>query len=321
MEIASQHPLVSVAVITYNSAQYIIDTLDSIKNQTYDSIELVISDDCSSDNTIKICQEWIDHNKSRFKNIHIVQSLINTGQSGNYNRAFNACNGEWVKEIDGDDILLPNCITDFIIYTQENTSAKYIFGKMLFLGDEGERYKQIQNIFDYSFFLMTQTEQLHYLIFKNNCIPSPTTFYNRKYIMELGFKHDERIPLMEDYPKWIRLLQLGVRFHFLEKDVVKYRVNSGISTKQLLSAPYYKSTLLFDLYYRWPMWINQDYERGVKRIIDNQMIIYQNLLDTTAEIKRIKNTYAFRLGKLILHPLSTLYRIINSIIHKSGSDT
>ena len=55
--------LVSISVITYNSSKYILDTLDSVKAQTYPNLELVISDDCSTDNTIDLCKDWVKRTK------------------------------------------------------------------------------------------------------------------------------------------------------------------------------------------------------------------------------------------------------------------
>ena len=54
--------LVSVCVLAYNSSKYILETLNSIKNQTYDTIELIISDDCSTDDTVALCTQWINRN-------------------------------------------------------------------------------------------------------------------------------------------------------------------------------------------------------------------------------------------------------------------
>ena len=306
MEITSQHPLVSVAVIAYNSAEYILETLESIKAQTYDNIELVVSDDCSSDGTVGICRKWIDANKSRFVDICIVESPVNTGQSGNYNRAFDACAGEWIKEIDGDDRLLPNCITDFIEYTQGHPEAKYIFGKMSFVGEDSDAFEAVEKWFDYSFFSMPPNEQLHRLIHERNCIPSPSSFYNRNYVLDLGVRCDERIQYMEDYPKWINLLQKGVLFFFLDKKVVEYRVDSGVSTHPRPSAEYYKSNLLFDIYYRWLEWIREDQNEGTKRIVQSQVDIYRQLLLCEEEISRMKKTKAYRLGKFLLKPLSLI---------------
>ena len=59
---AKPEQLVSVVVITYNSSQTVVETLDSIKTQTYQNIELIVSDDCSSDNTVEVVQNGIDEN-------------------------------------------------------------------------------------------------------------------------------------------------------------------------------------------------------------------------------------------------------------------
>ena len=125
----NRQPLVSVNVLMYNSSKYILETLESIKAQTYQNIELIMSDDKSTDNTVQICEKWIAKNKDRFATYQILVPDHNTGQSGNYNRAFRAATGEWIKEIDGDDLLLPNCLTDLVEYVNANPEAKYVFGK------------------------------------------------------------------------------------------------------------------------------------------------------------------------------------------------
>lgn len=65
--------LVSICVLTYNSSEYIIETLDSIKNQNYQNIELIISDDCSFDNTVILCTQWINLNRDRFVRVELIE--------------------------------------------------------------------------------------------------------------------------------------------------------------------------------------------------------------------------------------------------------
>ena len=113
MEMNNQ-PLVSVLVITYNSAKFVLETLESIKAQTYQNIELIISDDCSTDNIVELCQKWVEENKERFVRTQIITSDLNTGVSANGNRGRDACQGEWIKGIAGDDLLMPNCVEDCV---------------------------------------------------------------------------------------------------------------------------------------------------------------------------------------------------------------
>ena len=105
-----KQPLVSIIVITYNSSKYVLETLESAKAQTYQNIELIVSDDCSIDNTVEICREWIENNKERFVRTELITAEKNTGIPANCNRGVKAAQGEWVKLIAGDDILYNNCI-------------------------------------------------------------------------------------------------------------------------------------------------------------------------------------------------------------------
>ncbi|MDE6917678.1 MAG: glycosyltransferase, partial [Lachnospiraceae bacterium] len=55
--------LVSVIVLSYRSAQTIVETLDSIRNQTYPNIELIVTDDCSPDDTVQVLRAWMEQNE------------------------------------------------------------------------------------------------------------------------------------------------------------------------------------------------------------------------------------------------------------------
>ena len=81
-----ENPLVSLGITTYNSANTIVETLQSAYQQTYDNIELVISDDYSTDDTVSICKKWLKENGHRFVNTRIVTAPVNTGTSSNCNR-------------------------------------------------------------------------------------------------------------------------------------------------------------------------------------------------------------------------------------------
>ena len=112
-----EYPLVSVVVVTYNSSQTILQTLESVRMQDYEKIELIISDDNSSDNTVAVCEEWINNHSNRFVKSKIITTSNNTGVTGNVNRGWRSCCGEWVKIFGGDDLFLPHAISavmDFV---------------------------------------------------------------------------------------------------------------------------------------------------------------------------------------------------------------
>lgn len=273
-----EQPLVSVPVITYNSSKTVLETLDSIKAQTYQNLELIVSDDCSTDNTVEICRNWIEQNKSRFVRTELLTVEKNTGISANFNRAETACKGEWVKPIAGDDLLMPNCIQDFIKYACRNNGAIYLFSRLIpFSEKQGNRHL-MNNIINYNFFSMPEEQQYRYLIFGRNEIPAPTAFYNKTAVELLGVKSDERIPMIDDWPRWINLLKRGVHFHFVDKELVMYRVSEhSISNSNKLSKAYIQSLALFYLYYQHMEYKRKDKLLATKKYINAKKQLNNNM--------------------------------------------
>ncbi len=299
------NPLVSVAIVTYNSAQTIKETLDSVYAQTHQNIELIVSDDGSNDETISICTEWMGEHRERFVRCELVTVSENTGVSANYNRAFNACKGEWIKDFDGDDIMLPNCVAECVDYVTNHPDAKYLFAKHDAFGSDIDYCEKINKNFDYTFFSLTQAEQLHRMIFEGNCIPSTTAFYNREYVKQIGVINDERIPLLEDWPKWINLLRAGVKFHFIDKVLVKYRVG-GISTTNKLADPrIYSSNRMFYFLYLFPERYIANPDGTIREIIDdNECKIYDFYYSQS-------HSKALKIGSLFTRPIRWLRQLLH----------
>lgn len=258
-------PLISVTIVTYNSSEFIIETLDSVKAQTYPRIELIISDDCSKDDTVALCREWMAKNGGRFERTELIEAKTNTGVSGNLNRAEAACTGEWVKFLDGDDLLLPTCVQDYIDYVEEHPETIYMFSRIEAFGASEERNRYYtEKAFDYTIFDLDAKQQYEKLIWQN-CIMSSTCMYNRKKNAELGLKNDERIPLLEDWPRWINATKKGVRLSFLDKVEVRYRLHEkSLSTSGTISPSYRLSNMLLSKYYQVPyVWSKGQHRRAV----------------------------------------------------------
>lgn len=305
----NNQPLVSVPVITYNSSKFVLETLESIKAQTYQNIELIISDDCSTDNTVEICRKWVEENKERFVRTQIITSELNTGVSANLNRAEANCQGEWVKGIAGDDLLMPNCIAECVEYVQQHPNIIYLFGRIEIFGASVERNKFFsESVFDYSFFDLDVDGQLERLVFGENCVPASTCFYNRQKAIDLGIRNDERIPLLEDWPKWINILEKGVKLDFMDKVIVRYRIHENSLSTNRLSAKYMESNYMFELYYRYPYWKMKNVEYAVKRMAQKNMDLYNLLLEAEKDSIAARHSIAYRLGRAMLYPVNKIQK-------------
>jgi alpha-1,3-rhamnosyltransferase len=303
-------PLISVAIVTYNSAEFIIETLESVKAQTYPRIELIISDDCSKDNSVALCRNWLAKNSSRFERTELITVEKNTGVSANYNRVEAACAGEWVKLLDGDDLLLPSCLEDYVTYVTKHSEIVYLFSKGEAFGSTDERNKYFtEEVFDYSIYALDVKQQYERLI-SMNCILSSTCMYNRKKNAELGLKNDERIPLLEDWPRWVNVTKAGVKLHLLDKVEVKYRLHgNSLSSSARLSENYYRSSRQFCFLYQYPEWVKADPDKAVERVVQEEMEIYKYLMDDDERLKQLQQSKAYRLGKMLLKPFSWLKKI------------
>lgn len=296
-------PLVSVGVYTYNSSKTVIETLESIKSQTYPNLELIVSDDCSTDNTVSLCQDWLEHNKDRFVDTKIIVPDKNTGQSGNYNRALKASNGEWIKDIDGDDLLTPNCIEDYIEFVKNHPDAIFVFGKTDVFGNSKEKIMFFNRFFDYHFFDLSVKAKYKRLLEKGNCIASASAFSNVVKRKQLGLYYDERIPMLEDLPMWINATAKGIDLFFLDKIVCRYRVGGNGVTSGKGSERFSLSLRRFYLYYIFPY----EYEKNKNKAIEGIIEYEEKLINQ-------KYSLDYKIGNKLLHPLRIIKKNVGKYI-------
>ena len=99
-------PLISVAIPAYNHACYIEFCLQSVVDQTYPNIELVIINDGSTDDTATKITGFLNKHPNRFANV-IFETQNNQGVSATSNKAIRLCNAEWVHLLGSDDVMHP----------------------------------------------------------------------------------------------------------------------------------------------------------------------------------------------------------------------
>jgi len=215
-----KEPLVSIVVITYNSSKYVLETLESIKLQTYLNIELIISDDCSTDNTVEICREFLDKNQEIpfLKSAKIVSTAKNSGITPNYNNGLKYASGEWIKYIAGDDLLTEDCVESFVEATKRTADKLFVCGTYPF--NEKEKFPPR---YPYPERLKGNVKlQMKALIKYGTFIEGPTIFVHRKTLLEFG-GFSEDYPFIEDFPLFFKFLTNGHRIHVVDKPLVKYR--------------------------------------------------------------------------------------------------
>lgn len=105
----AQAPLVSVIIPVFNRADTIITTLDSLKAQNYRPIEIIVVDDGSADESVKVVQDWIANNQSKKLRLFLIQQE-NKGAPAARNQGLMRARGSYLQFLDSDDTLMPEKI-------------------------------------------------------------------------------------------------------------------------------------------------------------------------------------------------------------------
>ncbi|MGL5668022.1 MAG: glycosyltransferase family 2 protein [Shewanella sp.] len=242
MNTISNKQIITVAVITYHSAATVLETLDSIENQSYgpENIELIISDDGSKDNTVQVINEWLAQHQVKFHTVIFFANEVNGGISKNCNVAWKAATSEWIKTIAGDDILLPNCLENNIKFIMDyklehrNDNVAVLFSKMQSFKVSEFGLKQnlsiLPTVRTQFFFKLTSLGKFRYLQ-RQGISGAPSAFICRAKLENVGFA-DERFPMMEDHPLWFKFSQTGSELIFMPTITVLYRIADSVSNSK-----------------------------------------------------------------------------------------
>ena len=131
------NPLVSVIIPNYNHAAFIVERLDSIVNQTYKNIEIIVLDDCSKDNSVEIIKEYSKQYPE------LIRVVINEVNSGNvfkqWRKGLNLAKGEIIWICESDDLVEPSFLKTLYKYFVDR-SIMIAFGRIQFIDDKGAQF-------------------------------------------------------------------------------------------------------------------------------------------------------------------------------------
>jgi glycosyltransferase involved in cell wall biosynthesis len=214
-------PLVSVIIPAYNVENYLAQTIHSILQQTYQSFEIIIVNDGSTDNTLALSQKLAESDV-RIK----VISQTNSKQGKTRNTGVLAAKGEVIAFLDGDDIWLPNKL-EIQLANLEKHKVDLVFsdGFICLNNDLSLRehtFQITEKIFDQS--------DLE-LFYRQNQVPTSTVICTKIAFENAGcFDEELEVQNCEDYLLWTRMLNKGARFFGLDENLILYRVHPASST-------------------------------------------------------------------------------------------
>ena len=206
---------VSIIVPTYNSSKFVIETLKSITNQTYKNWELLITDDCSTDDTLVIINSYIKNDKR----IKLFKLDSNSGAGSARNHSISQSEGRYIAFCDSDDRWKPNKLEVQIAFMKKhNCVLSYTSFDVINENNNLIRRVIAKSIINYK------------LILRNNYIGCLTAIYDTKMVGKLY------MPTMrkrQDWALWIKILKENNKAYGLKEVLATYmqRKNSISSNK------------------------------------------------------------------------------------------
>lgn len=215
---------VTVVTPTWNSAKYIRETIESVQAQTYQNWEMIIVDDCSTDNTVEI----VKHIAAQDSRIKMYCLSKNQGAALARNRAIEESTGRYIAFLDADDLWKKNKIERQIQFMQNNNYA-FSCTSYEIINDEGIKTNKIIHI-------PTKVNYKKYLVY--NILQTIGIMIDTK-IIDKQIISMPNVRISEDAATWLKILKKYDYCYGLDENLAEYRRRKGsLSSNKFISIQY-----------------------------------------------------------------------------------
>lgn len=248
--------LASIIVPSYNKARFVAQTLDSLANQTYPDIEIVVVDDGSSDNSVSIIQERL---KTATRPCSLLVHEKNQGVCRTLNHGLALARGEFVSTLAADDQYLPHKTSKHVDMLRKDPAASFVYGDARLVDEGGVTLAE--SLISGVYGGYTETGRVFDKLLNTNFIPAATVTMRGSSLDEVGY-YDEALPY-EDYDMWLRLSRVGTLLRSESVDAIYTDVAGSLSKE--LGASRFLGHLMILAKYRGLPDVDQSYLNRLAR--------------------------------------------------------
>ena len=219
-------PVVSVIIPAYNTGSYIGKAIESALTQTLADLEVLVVDDCSTDDTVAIVQSFTDNRLKLFQNSH------NLGASGARNRALQAARGKWIAVLDADDWYAPERLATLVAHAEANDAD--LLSDDLYLIEDGDTIPW-GTLLTESGEQIDRVTQIESDYFVNSDIEGQQglrlgfskPLLRREFLERYNLKYNPNIKIAEDFWLYMDCFRYQARFFFVPQPYYYYRSRLG----------------------------------------------------------------------------------------------
>lgn len=211
-------PKVSIVTSSYNQAEFIARTIDSIRTQDYPNVEHIVVDGMSTDGTADVL--------ARYPHLKVIREP-DRGQADAINKGFRAATGEVFGFVNSDDTLEPGAITAAVKAIDAAAGRHIVMGRCKFI-DEQDRFLGVEHPSAFT------SHRRVLEIWKGHEIPQPATFWTRQ-VWERSGPLDVENQMMLDYDLFCRFSR-DYHFHRIDQVLASYRLHTQSKTNSMTDA-------------------------------------------------------------------------------------
>ncbi len=214
--------LVSIIIPTYNRSQLIVDTLESVRAQSYSPIEIIVIDDGSTDDTSNVVSVW--KKEHSYTHLTLLSLEKNVGKSAAVNKAIACSSGEYLMILDSDDLLFPDAINHEVDFLSRFPEVGAVFGNAYVLRDNKKTQEPYGNLFTHMEEFTDLQQVYGDLLLRCNAIVASTVLMQRDVIRSVGDFNPAQ-HYVHDWDYWIRISHQS-RIGYINKQILYYRIQS-----------------------------------------------------------------------------------------------
>jgi glycosyltransferase involved in cell wall biosynthesis len=205
---------------TFNEPACVITkAVESMSNQDYPQLEIVIADDSTDPDTI----DAINRLAAADQRIRVVRAERRMGFVTALNQAMRVANGDLIARMDGDDMSLPDRISKQVAYAQAHPDVD-VFGGAMYIVNEDDEIVSERN------YPTSESDIMRMFLFRSP-FAHPTIMFRRR-IIDSGIFYDPQYKKAEDIDFYMRVLKSGSHFGNLQDKLLKYRVSGNLGAKR-----------------------------------------------------------------------------------------
>lgn len=289
---------ISVIMPSYNHEKYLKQAIDSVLKQTYENFELIILDDCSTDNSDKIIKSYKDKRIKKYFN------ETNNGAVNTLNQLIDLTSGEYIALLNSDDYWSEDKLEKQLNYLENNTNVGACFTWADFINESGKKIYDSTTT-PISLFQQKNRKRSEWLrcFFDNgNCLCHPSVMIRRKIYDELG-KYKNIYRQLPDFEFWIRLIK-EYEIHIIEENLVHFRILNKKQKNSSFLTENNKNVMNYEMYMiKKEFFDNCDdklfFEAFNDVIINKECLKNNNMVEFEKSIILYDSRYYKQLGRFI----------------------